>query len=127
MARPALIAVDHPLCHSSRRPLEIDWTGLKPKNARHQKANQSGLLQRLLEHQDIVNLLNEYAYVLDTVMVDHTAATSWANLMTEDATVIFPFGVFKGRDSMAQMCLDAETRFQRMIVRVPKYFLLSDH
>jgi hypothetical protein len=120
MTRPALIAIDHPLCYSSKRPMEMDWTGLRSKHTKDKKADPATLLQRLVDHQDLVNLLNEYAYILDVVMVDHAAASAWANLMTKDAKVIFPFGVFEGRNSMAQMCLDAETRFRRMIVRYLK-------
>jgi hypothetical protein len=117
-SRPAMVPVDHPLCYSSS-PRASDWTGLRTKKGKPQKADSAALLQRTVDRQDIVNLLNEYAYVLDKVMVDHAASEEWANTMTEDAVVTFPFGVFKGRESMAQMCLDAETRFERMIVCQP--------
>ena len=119
--RTALLAVDHPLCYSRKTAdcsLSRDgaWIGSSQQDASNIPFSLEMKLQRVLDRQDIVNLLNEYAYVLDTVMVDPTYANKWADLFTADCSVTYPFGHYRGRDALPAMCLDAETRFQRMIV-----------
>lgn len=113
--RPALLPIDHPLCYSDKRPeisgTDGSWTGINGPTA-----DMASKIQRLLDRQDIVNLLNEYAYVLDCVMLHPKYADKWAELFTTDCSVTYPFGTFKGRKSLPSMCLEAETRFQRMIV-----------
>lgn len=91
----------------------IDKTSAQNGTKEEQLASK---LQRVIDRQDIVNLLNEYAYILDTVMVDTNAVTKWADLFTLDCSVTFPFGHFSGRASLPEMCIEAETRFERMIV-----------
>jgi len=70
----------------------------------------------LYEHQRITDLLNEYAYTLDQVMVDQSLAEShWAKLFTEDCEVTYPFGTRHGREGLAEWCCSAELRFHRMM------------
>lgn len=120
-SRPALLPLDHPLCYSTskhRDQISADVSGIRKvcQNSGLEDKDIGPMLQRVLDRQDIVNLLNEYAYVLDTVMVNPEATKDWAALFTLDCSVTYPFGHFSGRASLPDMCLEAETRFERMIV-----------
>lgn len=120
-SRPALLPLDHPLCYSTskhRQQIPEDSSEISKtcQNNGAEDKDLGSLLQRVLDRQDIVNLLNEYAYVLDTVMVNPEATKDWAELFTLDCSVTYPFGHFAGRASLPDMCLEAETRFERMIV-----------
>lgn len=120
-SRPALLPLDHPLCYSfpncrRQTPADICESRKVSYDNGAETKDLGSMLQRVLDHQDIVNLLNEYAYVLDTVMVNPEATKDWAALFTLDCSVTYPFGHFAGRASLPEMCLEAETRFERMIV-----------
>ncbi|OAL26154.1 hypothetical protein AYO20_10207 [Fonsecaea nubica] len=121
--RAALLAVDHPLCYSYSEPA-VHTNGSNNGIKNHAAKNMSSLaspqtiedrVRYLYEHQQITNLLNEYAYVLDACMVDHDAAHKWADLFTDDCDVTYPFGSHKGKDGLAQWAMNAETRFHRML------------
>jgi hypothetical protein len=82
-------------------------------------ANPKTLEDRVLylyERQQITDLLNEYAYVLDVCMVDHSTIDRWVDLFTNDCNVTYPFGNHKGRAGLAEWAMNAETRFHRMLV-----------
>ncbi|OQU94030.1 SnoaL-like domain-containing protein [Cladophialophora immunda] len=121
--RLALLAVQHPLCYSYSEPIAhtngsqngIKSGDPKPLSSLANPETIEDRVRYLYEHQQITNLLNEYAYVLDACMVDHAAAHKWAALFTEDCAVTYPFGSHRGRDGLAQWAMNAETRFYRML------------
>lgn len=104
--RPALLPVPHPLGHHQLSAKSTKW--LTPSSV-----NEKLIL--VYEHQQIENLINDYMYILDSVMVDPTNAKIWESLFTKDCEATYPFGTHYGRDGMAQWCLNAETRFARMM------------
>ena len=79
----------------------------------------------MFEHQQIVNLLNEYAYTLDVCMVDPEASQQWAALFVNDCNITYPFGTHIGTKGLADWCLNAETRFQRMMVSI--FLVIQNH
>ncbi|KIX92165.1 uncharacterized protein Z520_12158 [Fonsecaea multimorphosa CBS 102226] len=122
--RPALLAVNHPLCYSYSEPAAPQTNGSQNGIKSHDQKLLSSLanpetvedrVRYLYEHQQITTLLNEYAYVLDACMVNHTAAHKWAGLFTDDCDVTYPFGSHRGRDGLAEWAMTAETRFYRML------------
>ncbi|KIW22752.1 uncharacterized protein PV07_11018 [Cladophialophora immunda] len=127
--RLALLAVQHPLCYSYSEPIAhtngsqngIKSGDPKPLSSLANPETIEDRVRYLYEHQQITNLLNEYAYVLDACMVDHAAAHKWAALFTEDCAVTYPFGSHRGRDGLAQWAMNAETRFYRMLKNLPAY------
>lgn len=112
MPRPALLPVEHPLSYSYTKPSGTEPTECllaSPKSLEDK-------VQYLFEHQQITNLLNDYAYILDVCMVDSSAAHRWVALFTDDCSVTYPFGTHSGIAGLADWCLNAELRFHRMLV-----------
>ena len=103
--RPALLAVDHPMNHTQT------FKEAKPKSF-EEKVNY------LYERRQVEDLLNTYGYILDSCMVKNEAADVWADLFTEDCELTYPFGTHKTKEGLAKWCLQAETRFKRMAVRI---------
>lgn len=119
MPRPALLPVNHPLAYSSPtegRQIKSDKPLVFSSLANPQSSDDK--VDFLFERQKLVALLDEYAYVLDTCMVHHAAAQTWAGLFTNDCSVTYPFGTHHGSNGLADWCLGAETRFSRMLVRL---------
>lgn len=108
LSRPALLPLDHPLSYSTSKP-RSKAPGIESRVVNtseddgNEKKDFTSMLQKILDRQDIVNLLNDYAYILDTVMVNREAAKDWAALFTLDCSVTYPFGHFSGR-SCLQIC-----------------------
>lgn len=125
-SRPALLPVNHPLSYSCSDPTLLAKG--TPNDIKNHTSNSTFSLAEprtleeqvryLYEHQQITNLLNEYAYVLDVCMVNHSAAQKWADLFADDCDVTFPFGNHKGKGGLAQWAMNAETRFHRMLVSI---------
>lgn len=117
--RPALLPLNHPLSYSYS-PTKSHVNGSQDvASTKSSLSNPSSLENRvkyLYEHQQITDLLNEYAYVLDVCMVDHGAAEKWAALFTDDCDVTYPFGNHQGKKGLATWAMNAETRFHRMLV-----------
>jgi hypothetical protein len=118
--RPALLPLKHPLSYSSASPSRTDNGGRygdsKSTSSLAEPQTFEDKVRYLYEHQQITNLLNEYAYILDVCMVDHAAIEKWAALFTDDCDVTYPFGNHKGKDGLARWAMNAETRFFRMLV-----------
>jgi hypothetical protein len=105
--RPALMPSDHPLANGNIPPTNI----LKSLEDR---------VAYLYEHQRITDLLNEYAYQLDYMMVDsRNVSEHWQGLFTEDCEVTYPFGTYRGRKGLGEWAFAAESRFERMEVSQP--------
>ncbi|EXJ56598.1 hypothetical protein A1O7_06942 [Cladophialophora yegresii CBS 114405] len=123
--RPALLPVNHPLSYheyslseSAAEPGAQDGTkksNSKPSSELAQPRTLEDMVRYLYEHQQITDLLNEYAYVLDVCMVDHRAIEKWTDLFTEDCDVTFPFGNHKGKDGLAKWCVPAAPTIFRML------------
>lgn len=104
--RPALLPVNHPLAHHTLAKPTVKW--LQPGSVNEK-------LITVWEQQQITNLVSDYMYILDAIMVDPTNARVWEKLFTDDCEVTYPFGTHYGKAGMAQFCLNAETRFARMM------------
>jgi hypothetical protein len=101
--RSALLAVKHPLNHTQ------SFSEVRPSSTEEK-------IQYLFERRMVEDLLNTYAYVLDTCMVKAEAADIWVDLFTEDCELTYPFGTHHTKKGLAEWCLKAETRFKRMQV-----------
>jgi hypothetical protein len=126
--RPALLPLKHPLSYLEYSLSEpIPYANGARNGVKNPDSKSSSTLAEpqtledrvryLYEHQQITNVLNEYAYVLDVCMVDHVAIDKWVDLFTDDCDVTYPFGNHKGKDGLAKWAMNAETRFYRMLVR----------
>jgi hypothetical protein len=125
--RPALLPFDHPLVFPKSLEYHNSKVNPQPGYLKEQQAStSSGLanpktvedkLLYLYEHQRIVDLLNEYSYILDSTSVDVAVSSTWSSLFTEDGEATYPFGSHKGRAGLAEWGMTAETRFYRMQVR----------
>ena len=104
-ARKALLTVNHPLNHSQ------SFREAKPQSTEEK-------LTYIYDRAQIGDLLNTYGYNLDTVMVDSKNVRAWVDLFTEDCELTYPFGTHHGKQGLGEWCLQAETRFKRMIVSV---------
>ena len=102
--RLALLAVRHPLNHTQT------FKEVKPNSVEQR-------ITYLYERRQVEDLLNTYGYVLDTCMVKHEAAEDWVDLFTDDCQLTYPFGTHNTKKGLAEWCLQAETRFERMTVR----------
>ena len=58
-------------------------------------------------------------------MVDSSAAQKWVALFADDCNVTYPFGTHIRVAALADWCLNAETRLQRMRVSGPPVVLRS--
>lgn len=117
--RPALLPLNHPLSYSYSPTASHVNGGRDVAETISSLSSPSSLEDRvryLYEHQQITDLLNEYAYVLDVCMVDHGAAEKWAGLFTDDCDVTYPFGNHRGKAGLATWAMNAENRFYRMLV-----------
>jgi hypothetical protein len=73
----------------------------------------------LYEHQRITDLLNEYAYRLDSFKAgSDNLEGNWQRLFTDDCEVTYPFGTYHGREGLGEWAFEAEARFQRMQVSI---------
>lgn len=130
MTRPALAPVKHVLAYPnslkhqklSVNPLAPTATTTKPISngfSTSPLTKQETLEDKILylyERQRIIDLLNEYAYTLDTTSLDLANAEVWASLFTEDCNATYPFGNHVGREGLAEYAMIAESRFKRMQV-----------
>jgi hypothetical protein len=122
--RPALLPIDHPLCyqHLYARPGKDN----KISNAKYRTSpatNSRPLtldekVNELYETQQVIDVLNSYAYTLDSCMVDSAYSDDWAALFTDDCVVTYPFGTQVGQEGLADFAMQAELRFYRMTVSV---------
>jgi hypothetical protein len=144
MSRPALLPVKHVLAfpnsleHQKLKvnpsPTIANGSAKVPSNG---VASTSPLVEQktledkvayLYERQRIIDLLNEYAYTLDSTSMDLAVADVWASLFTEDCDATYPFGNHKGREGLPKFAMIAESRFRRMQVCLDSYPLpISDN
>ncbi|KJZ79731.1 hypothetical protein HIM_01200 [Hirsutella minnesotensis 3608] len=119
MSRPALIPFNHPLCFPNsleRHSVNGNGVGVS-KRANTCLVDPKTVYDKIVfmyEHQRIIDLLNEYCYILDSTSVDDAVFETWASLFTDDGEATYPFGTHKGREGLAQWAKTAETRFLRM-------------
>jgi hypothetical protein len=120
--RPALLPIDHPLCYQRLlvRPGKDDKTSNSELGTSPAKNSEPLTLEekmhQLYETQQVIDVLNSYAYILDSCMVDSAYSDNWAALFTDDCVVTYPFGTQYGRDGLAEFAMQAELRFYRMAV-----------
>ncbi|KAL7622423.1 hypothetical protein AAE478_007928 [Parahypoxylon ruwenzoriense] len=123
MSRPALLPFNHPLAFpnslSFQRlkvnplPGDLQKNGTAKSCLTGPKTAEDKILY-MYEHQRIIDLLNEYAYTLDSTSVDVAVAETWASLFTDDGEATYPFGTHKGKEGLAEWAMTGETRFYRM-------------
>jgi hypothetical protein len=127
--RPALLQIDHPLCYQRlfARPGEDDkLSNGKARTSRVTSPKPLTLEEKvtqLYETQQVIDVLNSYAYSLDSCMVDSVYSDDWAALFTDDCVVTYPFGTQNGRHGLAEFAMQAELRFYRMAVSLTIYKL----
>lgn len=115
--RPALLPVDHPLCYPA---LLKHNNNHKRDELESKHATDTSTLEEkityLYEKDQVIDVLHNYAYILDSCMVDSSLSSVWAALFTQNCEVTYPFGTCTGREGLAKFAMKAELRFYRMMV-----------
>lgn len=99
-----LQALDHPLNYTSSMFREV-----KPRNAEER-------LNYLYERRLIEDLLNEYSYRVDAMMVEPHDFKAYNNLFTDDCRVILHSGKRQGSEGLGEWFLPSVSVFHRMTV-----------
>lgn len=126
--RPALLPVDHPLCYPAllKHNNNHKRDELESKHATDDSQSKTASVMQastleekityLYEKDQVLDVLHNYAYTLDSCMVDSSLSGVWAALFTQNCEVTYPFGTCTGREGLAKFAMKAELRFYRMMV-----------
>ncbi|KAL6890005.1 hypothetical protein GGI43DRAFT_416181 [Trichoderma evansii] len=125
--RPALLPIDHPLCYPALLKYNSNHNRdeLEGTHATDDSQSRTALMQQpstledkityLYEKDQVIDVLHNYAYTLDSCRVDSSLSSVWAVLFTPNCEVTYPFGTCTGREGLAKFAMKAELRFYRMM------------